>query len=111
MKFIPAIEWSFRSLLVYPSPLSHPVPTPFFSPWNFLKVYLVILEREEGKRETDIDLLFHLFMHSLVDSCRCPDQPGMELGTLACWDIILINRATGQGFSLEFVEGTGSFVL
>ena len=28
----------------------------------------------ERKRERDIDLLFHLFMHSLVDSYMCPDQ-------------------------------------
>ena len=25
------------------------------------------------ERERDIDLLFHLFMHSLVDSWMCPD--------------------------------------
>ena len=32
-------------------------------------------EREEGKgRERNIDLLFHLFMHSLVDSRMCLDQ-------------------------------------
>ena len=31
----------------------------------------LILERE---RERNTDLLFHLFMHSLVDSCMCPDQ-------------------------------------
>ena len=26
------------------------------------------------ERERNINLLFHLFMHSLVDSCTCPDQ-------------------------------------
>ena len=35
-------------------------------------------EGEEGGREIEkerkINLLFHLFMHSLVDSCMCPDQ-------------------------------------
>ena len=37
----------------------------------------LILEREEGgKRERNIDLLFQLFMHSLVDSYMCP---GWEL--------------------------------
>ena len=45
----------------------------------------IILEREEergrgsgGERCTDrdIDLLFHLFMHSLIDSCLCPDGMG-----------------------------------
>ena len=48
----------------------------------FLSVYW-FLERErgrrrgregEGERETEINLPFHLFMHSLVDSCLCPDQ-------------------------------------
>ena len=33
---------------------------------------LLILEKEEG-RERNIDLLFYLLMHSLVDSCMCPD--------------------------------------
>ena len=28
----------------------------------------------ESQRERDINLLFHLFMHSLVDSCTCPDR-------------------------------------
>ena len=38
----------------------------------FLFYLLLILEREEGK-ERNINLLFHLFMHSLVASCMCPD--------------------------------------
>ena len=39
---------------------------------HFLKnIYLFILERE-GRR--DIDMLFHLFIHSLIDSCVFPDQ-------------------------------------
>ena len=43
----------------------------------FKKKYLLNLEREraEGsKRQRNIDLLFHLFMHLLVDSCMCPDR-------------------------------------
>ena len=32
----------------------------------------LILEREE-ERERNIDLLFHLFMRSLVDPYMCPD--------------------------------------
>ena len=33
-----------------------------------------VWEKEEGQeRERDINLLFHLFMHLLVDSCMCPD--------------------------------------
>ena len=31
----------------------------------------------ERDRKTDIDLLFYLVMHSLVDSCMCPD--GIEI--------------------------------
>ena len=31
-------------------------------------------ERERWGREREINLLFHLFMHSLVDSCISPDQ-------------------------------------
>ena len=29
---------------------------------------------EEGGGERERDLLFHLFMHLLVDFCMCPDQ-------------------------------------
>ena len=29
--------------------------------------------REKG-RESEIILLFHLFLHSLVESCMCPDR-------------------------------------
>ena len=40
-------------------------------------LFLLILEREEGggreERERGINMLFHLFMNSLVDSCMCPD--------------------------------------
>lgn len=42
-------------------------------------IYLFLLvgfrETEEGEeRQTDVDLLFHLLMHSLVGSRRCPGQ-------------------------------------
>ena len=44
----------------------------------FFKKFIDFRETEEGegrgrKREGDVNLLFHLFMHSLVDSCMCPD--------------------------------------
>ena len=47
--------------------------------------------------EGDISLLFHLFMHSLVDSCMCLDgglnpQPWqVEPATLVCPDVALIH--------------------
>ena len=37
-------------------------------------VFFLLIYRLERERERNINLLFHLFMHSLVDSCRCPDQ-------------------------------------
>ena len=36
------------------------------------KIHFIYLEREE-ERERVMDLLFHLFMNSLVDSYMCPD--------------------------------------
>ena len=40
--------------------------------------YSSIFRERKGKRqrerEHNIDLLLHLLMHSLVDSCMCPDQ-------------------------------------
>lgn len=32
------------------------------------------LREREDRRETKMELLFHLVMHSLVDSCMCPDR-------------------------------------
>ena len=76
-----------------------------------LQIFLkLILEREEGRgrevgwggrerkrqrererereRERNIDLLFHLFMHSLVASCMCPE---VEPATLVYLDDALTN--------------------
>lgn len=52
--------------------------------YNFLNFYLLIDEREAGKREErerEMDLLFRLFVHSLVDFYIYPDR--MEPATLA----------------------------
>ena len=38
-------------------------------------------EREARKRNINIELLFHIFMLSLVDSCVCPDRR-LNLGIL-----------------------------
>ena len=41
---------------------------------SIFKIFLFIdFEGVEREREINIDLLFLLFMHSLVDSCMCPD--------------------------------------
>ena len=54
---------SCGSILLFPFALS------------FLKTKLIFREKKgEAGRERDIDLLFHVFMHSLVTSCVCPDQ-------------------------------------
>ena len=55
----------------------------------YLKIFLLIDFRDRGRggerekerqvdRQTDFDLLFHLFMCSLIDSCVCADQ-GLNL--------------------------------
>ena len=41
------------------------------------RFHLLILERREGGRERNIDLLFHLLIDSLVASCTCPDWDGI----------------------------------
>ena len=43
--------------------------------------------------ERNIDLLFHLLVHSLVDSCICPD-PGLNPQPLHMGDNALTNWAT-----------------
>ena len=37
-------------------------------------VFVLFFSEGEGERERNIDLLSHLFMHSLVASCMYPDQ-------------------------------------
>ena len=61
-------------------------------PYIFFKIsYLLIRERER-----DINLLFHLCMHSLVDSCMCPDQRSNPQPR-HYWDDALTNWATQPG--------------
>ena len=60
-------EWALRKTAHLT--LGQPIIGKFF----FLNVYIywLIWERE---REIEINLLFHLFMYSLIDSCMCPDR-------------------------------------
>ena len=51
-------------------------------------------KEEEKKGERNTNLLFYLFVHSLVDSCTCPDWGWNGPATLACWEDVLTNRAT-----------------
>ena len=54
----------------------------------FLNFYVLILYRERKvRREKNIHLFFHLFMHSLVDSCICPDW---ELNWQACCSGVML---------------------
>ena len=63
----------------------------------FLTFYLLILERKE-RREREINInLFHLFIHSLVNSYMCPNW-GIKPTTLAYWDDALTNWATWLRF-------------
>ena len=64
---------------------------PQFTHLPIFNFYLLIfIDREEWRkrgreRERNIDLLFYLFMHPLVDPCMGPDW-GVEPVTLACMD-------------------------
>ena len=49
----------------------------------FLKIDFFRERGKEGKKERNIDLSFHVFMHSLVDSCLCPD--GDRTRNLGTW--------------------------
>ena len=61
---------------------------------------LLILERGGGERERNINLLLHLFMHSLVASCMCPDSRS-NLQTLLYQDDVLTNCATWLGLEVS----------
>ena len=54
-------------------------------------------KERERERERWIDLLFHLLMHSLVDSCMCPDQESNLRTTLAYQNNTPTNLATRPG--------------
>ena len=60
----------------------------------------MILESVGGGRERKINLLFHSFMHSLVESCMCPDL-GLEPQP---WRI-------GKTLSPTELLGRGNFLL
>ena len=53
------------------------------------------------ERERERDLLFHLFLHSLVDSCMCTDQ----VLNLQRWHMEIMLKSTEllvQGFNSSF---------
>ena len=50
----------------------------------------------ERERKTDIDLLFHLFMYSLVGCCMCPD-PGLNSQPWHIGKTFLTNWGTWPG--------------
>ena len=55
--------------------LQKPTISLSHNPPCFCKYLLMycFLEREDG-RQRNVNVLFHLFMNSLADSCMCPDQ-------------------------------------
>ena len=53
--------------------------------------FLLIVLGRGVRGEVNIDLLFHLFMHSLVAACMYVPCPGIDPATLVCWDRVLIN--------------------
>ena len=82
----------FVSLLVYRN----------FLQQSFKFFYLLIWERErKGERERNLDLLFHSFMHLLVDSCRCPDG-GSNLQTWLIGMMLSPTRLPVQGLFNSF---------
>ena len=70
---------------------------------NIFKKFIDFRERQE-KRERNIHLLFHLFVHSLFDSCVCPDWGSNP----QCWFIRttlpteLPSQRNGENLSKNF---------
>ena len=60
----------------------------------------------KGGRERDIDLLFHLFMHSLVDSCMCPDR-GSNTQPWHTGMMLYPTELPRQGENSDFKTGRG----
>ena len=68
--------------------------TPFS--YSYSQFLFIDLRERKGHTERKINLLFHLFMHSLVDSCILT-WPGIEPTTLAYWDNALTNWVNQPG--------------
>ena len=52
-------------------------------------------EKRQTRTHIDFDLLFYLFMHSLVDSCMCPDR-GLNPRP---WTMLQLTELPSQGCS------------
>ena len=63
---------------------------------HFFKKILLTKRERKRERERNIYLLFHLLMHSSVDSYMCPDR-GIKPATLVYRDHTLNNWATQPG--------------
>ena len=48
-------------------------------------IFYLLIDLRERERERDIDLLSCLFMHSLVDSCMCPNQGSNHNPVISGW--------------------------
>ena len=68
----------------------------FFLSQSFFNFLLIDLRERE--RERNINLLFHLLMHSLVDSCVCPDW-GLNLQLQHIRTTLHPTELPSQGFS------------
>lgn len=104
---------------------------------RYIYIFLLQIDFREMKRERgrNIDLLLHLLLHLLVDSCMCSDQglnPQPWIGTalepaelparvwadnldklchkLGCWIFAIISVARFPNFSLFLVILFGSLV-
>ena len=77
-----AVSWICSLLKDHPSP-------HFLEREKEIDIYIEReRERERGReRERNNDLLFHLCMHSLVDTCMCPDQ-GLNLQPWCVWTVL-----------------------
>ena len=61
------------------------------------------------ERERDINLLFHLFMHSLVASCMGPD-PGSNLQPWFIRMMLLPTEPPGQSLKVIYFTHVYSFI-
>ena len=79
-------------------PFCHVLPpghsSPFFLSREHYPDFLKLIF--EGERQTDIDLLFQV-LHSLVDSCVCPDQ-GLNLRPWRIGTVLSQTELPSQGY-------------
>ena len=81
--------------------------TELHQPRLTCEIFKKNLFSDKRERERDVNLLFHLFMHSLVASCMCPDQ-GSNPQPWSMWMTLYPSELPSQGADTRILKEQGT---